>query len=600
MKSSLLIFLLIAGLSVCAEEWWESETRMAEGGKLDLSQKDWWPRAMQLKTGEYFTISSTEPSGGKTIVRRETRTRSRSPQDMIVWILDDDGDMPPDAAQGDTDSDCYVVDHGCDGTVDRMVDYIDADRDRIPDEMEIRYFVEGELRRAWFGTDLDGDGKMWHTADYEYPGDFFPCDPYGNNEIYMNKYHSQKDCWIPISECPFSFYDTDGDGESEAVVRFSAAPLDFSSESDPDYANSQKRYEGPFDPSMERMGVVNVRYSLDIDARSGAENPLHYEMGYNLVGDLPYEFEGMNRLQELRRSPKTTVCIPFDRARKAAETYPAQQTGFSWHEFEDASIKIGHPSRPEYDRRWEGVFWTWQRRIMHNTGGPVQQWNIRREFMPAFSDRRQLYYSPVDRRIHLKGATEGWLHAGYIESDEILGEIRMLDANADGYFDRWEYYWKDEKSPYRVASVPDAANRNIAEDWDALTCFYNEEVIPEAIRINRELIQSLERFEGEYAPAIPAFLENALQMDISLDEQRYILDWIREYRYRCFIKRAREISYGKLHIKPDRDPRQIPDFRRQSMQSWEDAVFLSRIEEAYARGEWEKTLTLLERIRKSY
>jgi hypothetical protein len=157
-----------------------------------------------IKNGEYFTISSMEPSGGKMIVRRETRTRSRTPQDMIVWILDDDGDMPPDASQGDTDSDCYVADYGCDGKVDRMVDYIDADGDQIPDEMEIRSFVDGECgvlgsERIWMGRE-----------DVEYrrlriPWRFFFVRSLWKQRNYMNKYHPQRDCWIPISECPFSF-----------------------------------------------------------------------------------------------------------------------------------------------------------------------------------------------------------------------------------------------------------------------------------------------------------------------------------------------------------------------------------------------------------
>ncbi|MFV1958975.1 MAG: hypothetical protein ACC662_06135, partial [Planctomycetota bacterium] len=99
-------------------------------------------------------------------------------------VLDDDGDMD-DSQKGDGDSDCYVVDYGCDGTVDRMVDYIDTDGDQIPNEMDIRYFIDGELRRSWMGLDLDGDGEMWDLVDYEYTGNFFASDPYDDNMIYM-------------------------------------------------------------------------------------------------------------------------------------------------------------------------------------------------------------------------------------------------------------------------------------------------------------------------------------------------------------------------------------------------------------------------------
>ena len=46
-----------------------------------------------------------------------------------VWIIDDDGDMSPTNPVPDTDSDCYVVDYSCDGTVDQILDYMDEDGD---------------------------------------------------------------------------------------------------------------------------------------------------------------------------------------------------------------------------------------------------------------------------------------------------------------------------------------------------------------------------------------------------------------------------------------------------------------------------------------
>ncbi|MBN2327164.1 MAG: hypothetical protein JXR73_08405 [Candidatus Omnitrophica bacterium] len=596
MRSVLLIILFFfMGTALWAAEGWEMETQMAPGGKLDLKTKSWWSLVDELKVGEHFVSTSSFPDGGAMIVRRDARTRSRSPQDMLVWIIDDDGDMPPGSSQGDRDSDCYVVDYGCDGTVDRILDYIDVDRDQIPDEMDIRYFVDGELRRAWFGVDLDGDGEMWHTIDYEYTGDFFLSDPYGNNEIYMNKYNPQTDSWIPISECPFTFYDDDRDGLSESVVRFSAAPLDFSSEADPDYANSQKRYEGTFDSSMNRMGVVNIRYSLDMDEMSDGRNPLHYEMGFNMVGRLPYDFERMERTQDLRRAPKSTVCIPFEEARRIAEQYPADHTGFSWHEFEDPAIRIGGPRRPEYDRRWEGVFWTWERRIMHNTGGPVQLWNMRREYMPSFSDRRQLYYSPIDRRLHLKGAAEGWIRARLAGLEQALGEIRMFDVNQDGYFDRWEYYWKDDSRPYRIASGLSASHRDFEDDWDAMKKFYNEQVLPQSIQLNQQVIRALEELDDDSTP-IPDFLREALEGDISPDERRYVLDWIREYRWRNFISKERNESQRRINAAPKQDPRSESALRIQSEQTWDYAMQLSLLEEAYARGDYELVLEHLEKI----
>ncbi len=66
---------------------------------------------------------------------------------------------------------------------------------------------------------------------------------------------------------------------------------------------------------------------------------------------------------------------------------------------------------------------------MENTGGPCQKWNVRREWRGSPTDRRELYYSGVDRRIHLRGATEGWIQVGNFAGQGELFEIRMLDTD---------------------------------------------------------------------------------------------------------------------------------------------------------------------------
>ncbi len=591
----LIVFLIACACPISfAAEWWENETKMAEGGKLNLISKDWWKQASQLEEGEQFTLQSKFSDGGWMIIRKEKRDRTSG--NMIVWVLDDDKDMNQENPASDQDSDCYVVDYGCDGSVDRIVDYIDTDQDQVPEEMDIRYFVNGELRRSWFGNDLDGDGSMWDIADYEYTGNFFRSDPYGNNEIYMNKYNPNNDTWVPISECPFAFYDTDNDGESEVAVRFSAAPLEFSAQRDPDYANQRNRYEGSYDPAMNRMGVVNIRYSFDIDGGSSKEEPLHYEMGFTMTGSLPYEFPLMHRNQPLRRHPKWTVCIRHEQARKVSEQYVAEHTGFTWREFEDSRLKIGHPSRPEYDRRWEGVFWTWSRRIIHNTGGPIQDWNVRREYMPISCNRRFVYYSPVDRRLHLKGAKEGWLQIGHIGNEEALGEIRMFDTDDDGYFERWEYFTADSSEPYRTAQVNKDENLDFQNDWQEMQSFYTEIILPESIQLNETLIGEFEKINADFSP-IPATLSEALTKHISPDEKRYILDLIREYRYRQFRRYIRDLNKKQMEKIPSNDPRSNAELMQQSTQSWDLAVLMTQFEFAYEQGDFKQAIDEIRKIR---
>ncbi|UCD27339.1 MAG: hypothetical protein JSV03_09420, partial [Planctomycetota bacterium] len=356
-----------------AGSWWMQQTALTKEGKLELANRPWWPRAMQLKVDGSFIIDvPVETANAKTslskrvdspthaqmLVRREQfKNRSREVE-AIVWVIDDDVDGSIKTG-GDLDSDCYVVDYGADGVVDRMVDYIDDDNDGDPDEMDIRYFVDGRLRQLWCGLDLDDDSAMWDLAGYEYSGNFFKSDPYGNSMIFMNKFDPVHGRWIPISECPFAFYDTDDDGYSEVVVRVSAVPLTYDAIVNPDYANDARRYRGQWGEEMRRMGMVNIRYSFDVDSLSSEDMPLHYDFGFNLVGATPYEFPEMEHFNPRRRPPQVTRVVPHDKLRSICDRYQAQETGFSWHEQHDNTIKIGHGQYADLDFRWEGVFWIW-------------------------------------------------------------------------------------------------------------------------------------------------------------------------------------------------------------------------------------------------
>jgi hypothetical protein len=606
------------------ETWWMRQTDLQPGGKLDLRTKPWWPRAAQLKVGEQFLLDAdgqpttlspatqTAPAGivttarpARMLVRREHLRNATRECDAIVWVIDDDEDgsiltktptsspaaaagasaQPTIAMPGDTDSDCYVADYDCDGLVDRMVDYIDSNGDGRAEEMDIRYFEGGELRSVWCGEDHDGDGKMWDLAGYEYSHNFFASDPYGNNMIYMNKYDPQHGSWLPISECPFSFYDTDGDGFSEVVLRVSAAPIDYSTTTDPDYANDAGRYRGKFTDDMRKMGAVNVRYSYDIDNASGPKSPLHYDCGFNLVGSVPYAFAGQQHFNAQRRPPQTTCVLPFDSGRKMAETYAAAETGFTWHEQHDDTISIGDGPLKDLDYRWEGVFWMWERRFMGNTGGPCQKWNVRREWSGKPATSRELYYSDVDRRIHLFGASEGWIQIGRFGGQGEIGEIRMFDTDGNGYFDRWEVYLGDSPSPARITTVRDERARRIPSDYASLAPFYTKEVLPQALAANEKLIaaiQTVRPFE------VPAGLTVAMTSG-SDNDRRFARDVVRELAYAELRKHLSADATRVLRQSKKDDLRPLKhaelDQTINSQTAWRLTVALEKLDTAYGQGD---------------
>jgi len=587
--------LLVLPSGAAAQEkpipWWEAETAMSDSGELLLSKKPWWPRAQALKPGEHLVVRSGYPGGALMLVRREHLVRrDRTEVDAIVWVLDDDGDLRPGDPDGDKDNDCYVVDYDGDGRADRMVDYIDNDGDGKPDEMEIRYFLDGRLRRAWFGVDLDKDGQMWDLIAYEYSGDFFRSDPYGNNLLYANEYDPGRKRWVPHSECPFAFYDTDGDGESEVVIRVSAVPLGFDRQKEPDYANSVFHYTGPFTERMRDVGAMNVRYSVDIDGLSSPQRRLHYDLGFNMIGRVPYRFPGMAHESRLRRAPKTTLCIPHADLRQLADSYPAEQTGFSFREYWDSAVILGAPSFAHEGRRWEGVFWIWNRRIMHNTGGPTQEWNMRREFRPTPSTKRELYYCRADRRIHLKGASEGWLRVGHLSNREPWGEIRFFDTNGDGYFDRWEVHLAGSSGPARVSAVLDAGIRELPQDWDQLQKLYTQELLPEALQANKKLMAAMRGLQDFTAPEP---LAKALEAATCDSERCYVQDVLRETQYLALRDQLGKRSSELLQDPSGKDPRLDPQRMAASTRAWEYARLVSSLDAAYGEGRYDDAVRIL-------
>ncbi len=594
----LVILLLPAALALAAEPepWWMRETAMTREGELRMDDKPWWPRAQALAVGESFTVRSEFPGGGLMLIRREQRQMAPD-KSMIVWILDDDGDMDPSSPEPDTDSDCYIADYDGDGSVNRMLDTIDEDGDNDPDIMEFRYFVDSRLRVGLTAIDYDDDNHMKTAIDYQrLQGDdnYFLIDSYGNSQYYHQIYNPNSGEWVPASECPFTFIDTDDDGCSEIVLRFSAVPREFDWTAEPDWANRWPIHLGPWLDMMNEMGLLNIRYSFDVDGLARPQQPHHYEMGFNLIGYVPYDFEGMERHSPLRRPPQTHKALPLERVRAVADRYPADATGFSFREFSDGTINLGYSKvDPEYDQRWEGIFWTWHRLPMQNSGGPNQYWNIRREHSSKPTDRRSVYYSPVDRRLHLKDAEQGWMRVGAIQDKTPIGEWRMFDTDGDGYFDRWEWFEAGGTEPYRVAEVADAANRDFGDDYDAMFAFYNKVAVPEATRLNERLIERLRGLEVLDAE-IPANLLAADEPKISPGERRYLLDIQRELLYRQFRREAQRRANANMDNLDTRGLRGTPGLMANSSRAFKVTMALSRLDWLYGRGDFEAMLPLIE------
>ena len=349
---------------------------------------------------------------------------------------------------------------------------------------------------------------------------------------------------------------------------------------------------------MNRMGVVNIRYSFDIDNGSNRAWPLHYEMGFNFVGSTPYRFAGMEHFNTKRRPPQVICVTPWQDLPNIANRFEAKQTGFSWHENCDDTIAIGYAEHEKNDYRWEGVFWIWERRFMENTGGPCQTWNVRREWSGKPATQRRLYYSDVDKRIHLFGAEEGWIQVGHFGGLGAVGEIRMFDTDNNGYFDRWEVYLGEDPIPSRVSTLRNERAVMLDFDFESLTKRYTKQILPEAIAANQKFIDAMSQV---YEFEIPEGLQDA--MNIGSDNfRRYAQDVARELHYQTFRKKATEQAHEVLRSQATGDLRRIKEIEidktKNSQTAWTLLRILAELDSLYGQGKLDKARALLPDIAK--
>ena len=227
---------------------------------------------------------------------------------------------------------------------------------------------------------------------------------------------------------------------------------------------------------------------------------------------------------------------------------------------------------------------------------PNQKWNVRREWSPHPADQRELYYSGIDRRIHLKGAKEGWVEIGYLGGEGPIGEIRMLDTDDNGFFDRWEVYLGDELTPARVTTVLDEKVHSLQFDFQKLNEFYVREVLPEAIDANSRMMAAMNRVHYFSAPE---GLQKCLR-EGSANVRRYTQDVVRELHYQSLrrallapahvIIRKAEFDdlFSKRHAPPNTET------------AWRMIRLLQDLDIAYGNGDFDQAIVLLEQIATSF
>lgn len=563
---SILLFAALSALAGAQKlPWYMQETAMTADGRLTFLEKPWWPKAKALAEGGSFTLD---------------RIKVERANGNIVETIED----------GPGASKAYVVSLKATGLVDRMVVYIDNNGDGKADEMELRHYRDGYLRYAWFAENYDNDGlQIFDLRNWSYAGENGHNKFRGNVLLYLNKYDPATRTWVPLSECPFAFWDPDRDGRGDIVLRGSAAPLASLTGPDADYANNYNYMWAPKAVPLVDMGNTNVRFSFNIDQgpRTGPVETQHYNFGFTMVGAAPYNYPDMTYTNPRRRPPQTVTRIGWKRGIEVGMNYPAKETGFTWDE---ARLAM----------RWEGQFWIFERVYLSNTGGPTVRWNMRREYQGTPSGRREIYFSGADQRYHLAGASEGWMEVGHLVNDRKDLEFRWFDKDGDGLLDTVEVFRPGNLAPVRVSHF-DPRARTVALDRDQMIREYNGKVLPHAIEQDKRFLTALKKVASD--PLAEAYEAEAGRSDAP-ERQRYCLDIARE----LLVLKVREALESRQAALPY--PEALLDRRKykstepgsaaagysmgDSLRFWQFTRQIESFMDAYAAGDLERAAKVLE------
>lgn len=336
---------------------------------------------------------------------------------VLVRAIDEDGDLVL-GGEPDLDSDLYIVDWHADGNVDAVMDYTDRDGDGDVDEMAF-YFAGspfGAPRNSlmvWWGDDVGDDNLLWFDIGYTYRQNLCQYRThFGGDELFCAFGIELDDTeWVCFWENPFLFYDHDGDGVTEEVIRFSGR--------------------------NEHVGDLRYSFDADNDATTGA--PRDYDV--SISAHAPEGLALDMRITE-RRMLRGITTAPFLLYHVAPQYCRETQWAdymLTWDEndlnIDGAGIKDGRFT--DTQERWEGVI-TRGNDSFKQIGGPNSgEFNERFEMVTQPTGPMKLYYASTDQRLHLFGAQKAWLHVDFDYDQKPDMRYEYVDDDGDGYFDTW-------------------------------------------------------------------------------------------------------------------------------------------------------------------
>jgi hypothetical protein len=212
-------------------------------------------------------------------------------------------------------------------------------------------------------------------------------------------------------------------------------------------------------------------------------------------------------------------------AQETARSGPWQAVALTWDE-DDMNYAAGDREQHE---RWEGVINRASPYFPQVGGPPSLECNKRTEVSLRHTPPIRFYYSAVDRRMHLLGASLGWLKIDYDFDGKVDMEMKYSDTNDNGIFDKWEIVGDGGMNQVVVAAEERATVLTL--EYAPLAKFYVEK-LHETIRESELLLGMIKQIlsDGSERPVEKTYLApSAASQSATSDRARRSLEFRRFY-----------------------------------------------------------------------
>ena len=455
-------FLLIA-LSICAmgqpQNYWNTN--------LPLNSY----RLPPGPVGTPVKLTDLDKDGDPDML--ETLTINNIP---VRWI-DDDDDMKWTDTEGDTDSDCLMIDRDKNGKYgsynDLVIDWNDTNNDGKADMQVVVDYVAKD-KGAWgpghymwvLDTDLDNIFNYidWDTFElrcwiHNGLSDFF--EDYHGKSLFL-KMHTTPDKMNDVRlnwENPFLFYDPDNDGLTEMAIRLCDSPP---------IINDKSLTNTP--ENIKLSGKIDwASMSFDLDNDNSPQNEFDLDMTIHFRGGGFDYMDQVHKFKNMRGLPAADTMFMDPRWRQISELiYPDHES--AWNLIHNrGKWKSCYFTFDEDDdcARWERVELYEPNNLFKigaSKGGidnnpQADAAGDRGEWDMDNSGKGNLYVGKFDGRIHLYGAEWGaWridpnafsyqaiggLYDGYgpgrtqVEP-KVFSTIKYADTNKNGFIDELSF-----------------------------------------------------------------------------------------------------------------------------------------------------------------